>query len=132
MTEPRFETSSGEAPAAMAWIVRIGVTLFVVPFMIIGVGLTLGGGFLGESMGVLGMLIGLPFIAVPGMMLASVWLGRPGPKPRVPGETMVVPPTGQAMAPMAEAPAMPVATNCGYCGRARTPAELTCPGCGAQ
>lgn len=118
--------SPPQAPAAMKWIARIGITVFLIPFFFVGFGLLFGGSFFG-GVGWFGALIGLPFIAVPTMMLAAVWLSPTGRPMR----------SGQAASPAAtSAPAPPSApaamTACTYCGRPRAQGSAICESCGGH
>ncbi|MFN7020681.1 MAG: hypothetical protein ACK4WH_05040 [Phycisphaerales bacterium] len=83
-----------------------------------------GGPALG-GVGWLGSLLGLPFIAVPGMMLMRVWLSprKTGRKrsERV-NEPMVLPESEPA-------PSVPP-TMCTYCGAPRPIEALRCGSCG--
>ena len=107
-----------DAPPALAWIVRIGFTLFAAVFLVIGLTMVFGGGFLGarvSSFGWLGSLFGLPFVIVPIIMIAAVWLSPKRSK--------------DTAAPSSRPQPM---VACAYCGRPRPSPTTACESCGAH
>jgi hypothetical protein len=116
-------TDLRDAPPALAWVIRIGFTVFAIPFLIIGLLMLFGGGVIGSqfsSFGWLGSLFGLPFIAVPIIMIAAVWLSPMRPKS-----------TDAAAAAASPSPSSGTPTACAYCGRPRPSATTACESCGA-
>ena len=107
----------GETGGCMIWAVRIAVTLFVVPFFVVGFGMLFAGQHFG-GLGGFGALFGLPFIAIPALMLVAVWTAKP--MAHVRGVT------GLVTTPEAER------RRCEYCGRQREVREVACPSCGAD
>lgn len=109
-------TDLRDAPPALAWVIRIGFTVFAIPFLIIGLSMVLGGGTFG-GFGWFGSLFGLPFIAVPVIMIAAVWLS--------PKRTQ----TSSGTAPESAPPPLPA---CSYCGRPRLQGSVRCESCGGH
>ena len=105
----------------MMWVVRIGVTIFTLPFFVVGASLAFGGGFLG-GFGWFGTLFGIAFMAVPAMMLIFIWSAKPGKPAKAPQPAPITPPT----------PPMPQKVSCTYCGRPRPASAVDCPSCGAH
>jgi hypothetical protein len=127
MTGPPVKIATDATPGAMVWVVRVGITLFLVPFFVVGFGLLFGGPMFG-GFGWFGPLLGLPFVAVPGMMLLSVWIS--------PGKAGVATPNGMAggrSEPPSTVQIVPEtpATVCTYCGAHRRAEALRCESCGA-
>ena len=112
------EPTVHEAPEAARWGLRVFVTLFTIPFFVIGFGMLVGGARVG-GVGWFGSILGLPFIAVPALMLIGIWVGT-GRRSRLPGQIG----TSQARERARR-------VNCAYCGRARNEADSACPSCGA-
>lgn len=121
--DPHPRRDLHDAPPALAWVIRIGFTVFATPFLIIGLLMVFGGGVIGSqvsSFGWLGSLLGLPFIAVPTIMIAAVWLSPLRPKPADSGRAAAHP------SPPSDTP-----TACAYCGRPRPLPTTACESCGA-
>lgn len=115
------EQYANDAPAPVRWGMRIFVTLFTVPFFVVGFAMLFGGIKVG-GLGWFGAAFGLPFIAVPSIMLIGVWFGTDRKTPPQPAE-----PERQPTASI-----QPVQmVNCRYCGRARHATDTRCPSCGA-
>lgn len=139
------ELLQGPPHTALLWIIRLGVTAFTLPFFAIGFGMLFGFGFLGfglfgrpsdhaTSISLIGALFGLPFIAVPAIILAAVWLS-PLRRPAAPHTPIPPPPSSNPSTPPASPPShTPHSTpifSCPYCGRARSFPANPCPSCGA-
>lgn len=112
------EPTVHNAPAAARWGVRIFVTLFTIPFFVIGFGVLFSGVRFG-GVGWFGSMLGLPFIAVPSLMLIGIWLGT--------GRTVPLPRPHGTPQPRDSVRLL----NCEYCGRARQPSDPRCSTCGA-
>ena len=123
------------APASgpMLWVVRIGMTIFTLPFFAAGIGMVFGVGMFGErgdGFGWFIRLFGLGFMAVPTMMLFGVWMAKPRASRLK--FTDVPPPPDPAPASQTAATINPVPRiSCRYCGRARPVDSTACPSCGA-
>jgi len=102
------------------WAIRIGFSIFLIPFLIIGFGMIFGGAFFG-GFGWLGVILGLSFLAVPLMMLAAVWF--------IP---MKNPPSNSVVPLPPAAAAGESARSCAYCGRPRAASANICDSCGAH
>ncbi len=109
--------SDGVVGGCLPWAVRIAVTLFVVPFFVVGFGLLFGGGMFG-GVGSFGSLFGLPFIAIPALMLFVVWTAKPAAGPLGRKGPFFAPEVGRRW--------------CAYCGREREVSTQSCPSCGAH
>lgn len=113
----------------LLWVMRIGVTLFLIPFFTVGFGMLTGGGFFvaGPFDGGFGplRLFGLPFVAVPAIMLIAVW----SMSPKTPNQ----PARRDDSFPDSPAPPPPlVRVPCAYCGGPRDPADARCQSCGGH
>ncbi len=100
---------------------RIGITVFIIPFLLIGFGMLFGGGFFG-GFGWFAAILGLPFIALPIIMLAAIWLSPSKQTQRFDATAVLPPPTD----------AHESTRPCAYCGRPRAAASNTCDSCGAH
>jgi len=117
---------------AMLWVMRIGMTLFLIPFFTVGWGMLTGGSFFpgGPDFGApTGFrLFGLPFVAVPAVMLIAVWSMSPR-SPHQPArrdDAFPEPPPAPPVAPPT------VRVPCAYCGGPRDPADTRCSSCGGH
>lgn len=129
--DARPPSPAGDQPPptpAMLWVMRIGITLFLIPFFTVGWGMLTGGSFFpgGPDFGApTGFrLFGLPFVAVPAMMLIAVWSMSPKPHNT----------PARRDDPFPEPPAAPpvVRVPCAYCGGPRDPADTRCSSCGGH
>ncbi len=118
-------------PTGLKWVFRICITIFLLPFLGVGLSLVAGGGFAGSRGGLLagfgafGVVVGLAFLAIPVLMLFVIWTSdfkQPAKFDRTPIEPPENP-TQHTASPM---------RSCNYCKRPRPATEPTCPACGAS
>jgi hypothetical protein len=107
--------------------IRILVTIFCLPFFVLGLSMLLGTGAFGSPLGNLGPgmsggihIFAIGFLAVPTLIVIVVWLAKPSR-------------TNSAASPLRDASTSHVlTTTCSYCGLPRAINPPTrCEGCGA-